>query len=864
MEDIKKLPKIVKGMEITSFDDFECESCILGKMTQKISRKTPVRSNKPLQLVFCDIAGPIDPMSKEGYKYSITFVDDYSGLFQVFLLKNKSDAPKALKMFIAQMSPFGHIQRIRCDNAKEFVSVTFKNICWDNKTKIEYSSPYSPHQNGKAERSHRTVFETARCLLLESKLPQIMWPYAVKMAVHVRNRCINNKLGITPVEALTGRRPDFSKLELFGKKCFAYNHHAKKLEPRSLEGIFLGYNELSPALLVYFPSLRSVRSVRNVTFKHLPQYVTLPVAPEREESREERAAEETTELSSVPQEDSGNLEIEDHESEKRYPTRERRKPKHLEEYVQSFNEFVHHCYRLSDDAPIPRTYKEATESPEAPRWRQAMDEEMASLAENGTYDLVELPQGKKPVGTRWVYTVKPMQDGGEKFKARIVAKGFSQVKDVDFKETFAPTAKLTTLRTLIQLAAKNDLTVDQLDVKTAYLNADIDHEIFIEQPRGYEVKGENGSKLFGKLNKSLYGLRQSGRCWNKMIKEFFEAQNLTQSKVDPCLYIKHNGKSVIYVLIWVDDILIFSNDKSMSKALKGALNTKFKMSDLGKISWFLGINFINNDQYIEMNQTRYIEKILDKFNMNNCFVSKSPCDSTFRTVNDTDSKELDDDTLYREIVGSLIYLMVATRPDLSYIVSKLSQYMSCPKVCHLNAAKRVLRYLKGTKQLGLRYYKDTQEPITLVGFSDSDFGSGEDRKSISGFCFQLQLDSSLISWKSQKQRTIALSSCEAEYVAIAYAAQESKFLQMLLSEMLNVDKVEVKLGVDNQSALALAKNPICHQRSKHIDVKYHFIRDEVEKGNIKLEYVSSSENRADIFTKPITSQKLLMYSSIVG
>ena len=258
------------------------------------------------------------------------------------------------------------------------------------------------------------------------------------------------------------------------------------------------------------------------------------------------------------------------------------------------------------------------------------------------------------------------------------------------------------------------------------------------------------------------------------------------------------------------------------------------MSDLGEITWFLGISFINKEEYIDMNQTKYIEKILEKFKMKDCYPAKSPCDAVFRTYDDKDSQVLADDTLYREIIGSLIYLMVATRPDLSFIVSKLSQFMSNPKMCHLKAAKRVLRYLKGTKHLGLRYYKNTNEDISIVGFSDSDFGSSEDRKSVSGFCFQFQLDSSLISWKSQKQRTIALSSCEAEYVAITYAVQESKFLKMLLCEMLSVDSVEVKIGVDNQSALALANNPICHQRSKHIDVKYHFIRDEVERGNVKL------------------------------
>ena len=287
------------------------------------------------------------------------------------------------------------------------------------------------------------------------------------------------------------------------------------------------------------------------------------------------------------------------------------------------------------------------------------------------------------------------------------------------------------------------------------------------------------------------------------------------------------------------------------------------MKDMGTLSWFLGIEFSFAHGNIIMNQNRYCLKILDRFNMNECKPKSIPCDASVnKTLND-ESSDLADPRLYREIVGSLIYVMIGTRPDICYAVTKLSQHMSNPTKAHLGLAKHVLRYIKGTLDFYLKFSK-SNDALELTGFCDSDWGNSDDRRSITGYCYKLNTNGPLISWKSQKQRIVALSSCEAEYVSLTSAVQEGNFLRQLYADMNNCDKSTVILNVDNQGAIALAKNPVYHQRSKHIDIRYHYIRLEVENKHVELIYVPSEENVADIFTKPLTKKNLQKFCVIRG
>ena len=865
-DDVIKLSNVVDQMIVTDRDNFFCDVCVKGKFTQYRNRYPDLKAKNILDLVHCDIAGPIDPVANGNFKYAINFVDDHSGYIYVYLLKVKSDATVALKQFLADTAPYGKVKSIRTDNALEFTGKDFESILRERGVKHEFSAPYSAHQNGTAERAWRSLFEMTRCLIMDANVPKSFWSYGVKCAAYIRNRCYNNRTGLTPYEVLTSKKPNLSNMNKFGTKCFAYVQEKSKLDDRAEEGIFLGYDSVSPAYFVYFPKKSKISKVRMVKFnttsnQNLNSYEHYDDELEYYVPSKQRK-EPTTEDQDNPEVEEKDEEISQEENQdatnddsRRYPRRERRVPPHLEDYVKYS---VDYCYKMTD---IPDTYKEAIKSHSSGAWKTAMNEEMTALTESDTYDLMTLPDGRKPIGSRWVYAVKLGENDEEKYKARLVAKGYSQVQGIDYAETFSPTAKITSIRMMMQIAAQNNYYVNQMDVKSAYLNAKVEEEIYLDPPEGYKQIDKEGNKLVWKLKKSLYGLKQSGRNWNEMFHSFLVAEGFKQSLSDSCFYIKTRDKSVINVIIWVDDVLISSNNLQALNEFKINLSNTFRMKDLGSLSYFLGIKFDLKAHCIKMNQSKHISKILDRFQMNNCFPKYSPCDVNVTNFDFPDSK-LCDIKLYQEIVGSLIYVMSCTRPDICYIVSKLSQYMHKPTNAHLQLAKNVLKYLKATIDYSLTFTKS--DNFSLVGYCDSDWGSSSDRKSISGQCFQMNKNGPLISWRSKKQNIVALSSCEAEYIAMTSAVQEAKFLSMLLSDM-NIKLVNpVKLYVDNQGAIALAKNPVHHQRTKHIDIRYHFIRSEIANNNVDIQYVPSNENLADLFTKPVSRNKIKSFVKSFG
>ena len=879
VKDVLQLENVVDGMHITDKSSFYCKVCAEGKMTQSRNRHPDKRATSILELVHTDLAGPISPVSNEGSKYCISFVDDYSSLIFVYFLKSKSDVVSATERFLADIAPYGRIKRLRSDNGTEYTSNEFNNLLVKNQIKHEYSSPYSAHQNGTAERNWRSLFDMARCLILESKLPKVLWNYAVRASTYIRNRCYNNRLGKTAFEAFTSQKPNVSNMHLFGTVCHAYVQNPKKLDARSKEGLFIGYDPLSPAYLVYFKDDNEVKRVRCVKFSddYSPLIdaesseavsesdADLIVYPtNKEPMNEEPQVQMTTESNlcdqaTQPYDDNNTPEVSsctENEEHERYPKRHKKKPKHFTDYVEINDEdiancTIDYCYRVQN---IPRTYEEAVSSPDSAKWQVAMESEMKALADNNTYELTTLPEGRTIVGGKWVYAAKLSQDGEEKFKARYVAQGYSQVQDIDYKDTFAPTARIVSIRMLMQIAVQNNYVVHQMDVCSAYLNANIDCELYIEQPPGFVIKSKNDQKLVCKLNKSLYGLKQSGRMWNNVLHNFLLSLEFEQSLCDHCVYTKCIDNATIVIIFWVDDLIISAPNLEVMTDIKLALSKRFKMKDIGKLTWFLGIEFNITNDSITMNQSKYAEKLLSKFKMDNCNPKSLPCDPGINKPNNSVSEVLPDAKLFREIVGSLIYLMTCTRPDLCYSVSKLSQKLSKPTTADLSMSKFVLKYVKGTLDYGLTFKKINN--ANLIGYSDSDWGGSDDRKSISGYCFKLSDEGSLISWRSKKQNTVALSTCEAEYIALTQAVQVANFLIQLLSDMQGGNSNDCLLFVDNQGALELTKNPVYHQRTKHIDIRYHYIRSQIEDSKISLQYIPSNLNVADIFTKPVTKAKL--------
>ena len=882
-DDLLSLEKGHPDMEITDKKDINCGTCIQAKMTQQINHTPDPKATEILQLVHTDLSGPMHPPSIQGCRYTICFIDDFSGLITVYFLKNKSDATQATKKFIADMAPYGKIKRIRSDNGGEYTGKAYEDLLIENKIRHEFSAPFSPHQNGTAERSWRTLFNVARSMLLESNLPKSLWTYAVRHASFTRNRCYSKQIGTTPYEKFLSKKPDLKKIHKFGENCYSHViKPASKLCKRGEPAQYIGQDTHSPASLVYRHDQDKVVKARSIVYitekpvntsersstprnqEEEDETWTFPISTEAspvssgdddEEEFHESSAEqvEVPECAEIPS-------TENNRTSERYPSRDRQKPSYLRDYelgdqtayVTDY-EIDYFC-RVSS---IPETYKQAISSNDSVGWVNAMKTEFEALCENETFDLVSKPN-KKVIGGRWVFARKKDENGVEIFKARYVAKGFSQVPYVDYGETFSPTAKLTSVRLVLQAAVNNNMSLYQLDVKTAYLNATIDYDIFVTQPPGFVEVDREGNELVWKLKKSLYGLKQSGRMWHNCLHDFLISNGFKQMIPDNCVYVWDRGVEILILIVWVDDIVIATKCVKTADHIKEQLSSRFKMKDFGTLSNFLGIQFEVSVGSIKMHQSEYAQKILERFNMLECHPKSLPCNLDSTNIDfDNQSPYLEDNTLYREIVGSLIYLMTCTRPDLCYVVTVLSQNLSKPKMVHLNLAKHVLRYLKGTQNHGL-VYKGTNK-LQIIGYTDASWASTGDRRSISGYCYSMSENSSLVSWKSKKQSVVALSSCESEYIGITLAMQEGVFLKQMFDGIGLGQSSGVLLNVDNMGAIDLSKNPVHHQRSKHIDVRFHYLRSKVLDGSFVLKYVPSKENVADIFTKACTKASLTKF-----
>lgn len=855
-----KLETVADGVTIKgSKDEFFCDVCHRGKMPHAAIVKTPdARATKPLELVHSDLSGPITPRAKDGFEYSIGFVDDYSGMVFYYFLKKKSDATRATAKFIADVAHIGTIKTLRTDQGGEYMG-EFKELLLQHSIKHEMSAPHTPQQNGTAERNWRTGYDMARCLLLESGLPKFLWCYALATSSYIRNRCYQKRTGSTPYELFTGRKPNIKHMAPFGAKCFVVTeNHKRKLDDRAQEGIFLGYDRESPAYLIYEPQTMTVRKSRNVKFDIVTVLHNDAIVEDVGEIESEG-----DDIENIDDHIQNNDQLENNDQIRNNdqfldhgrPRRQVQIPKYLADNYVLGMETVDYCYKMSF-YNVPNTYEEAMASPEASRWEDAMRTEYDNLCINNTWDIVNLPGDQSAVGARWVYTVKlDSNNNVNKYKARFVAKGYAQQPGINYNETFAPTARLTSIRVLMQMSVQNNYLLHQMDVTSAYLNADIDYTIYVEQPKGFEV----GQNKVCSLNKSLYGLKQSGRMWNQVLNDFLYSQGFIRSKVDNCIYVKNYDSHIVYILVWVDDLIIATDDIHVMNETKSLLSNRFKMVDLGDLKWFLGIDFKITKDSITMSQETYLRNVLHRFDMKDCKGCKTPCDKFIES--NEDDKPVSS-KLFRSAVGSLIYAMVATRPDLSWIVSKLSQYLVAPTETHWLAVKRVFRYVKHTLDHGLCYKKDPNGP-RLIGYCDSDWGGSQDRRSTTGYLFTLNVKGAAISWKSKRQQTVALSSTEAEYMGLSSATQEGLYLKQLILEFDKNLVQPVTIYEDNQGAIALVNNPVHHNRTKHIDIRYHFIREQMMCKSVKVVYLQTDMMIADCLTKPVGRIKLSFCKNIL-
>lgn len=523
-----------------------------------------------------------------------------------------------------------------------------------------------------------------------------------------------------------------------------------------------------------------------------------------------------------------------------------------------------------------------TKDPSLPEWRNAIKEEFISLIKNKTWTICDRPKDQNVVDCRFVLRKKYKPDGQlERRKARLVAKGYAQSLCVDYYETFAPVIRLSTIRMLMAISAKGNLQVHQLDVEAAYLNGELEETVYMEIPEIFPdilsellesndpeirshsemmIKQMRGKDKVFHLKKALYGLKQSGRQWYKTLHQTLCILGLKPTDYDPCLYTFKNGNEVSFIGIYVDDLILASSDPKWIGDMKKQLSKEFKMKDLGILNFCLGIEFDCKEEQITLSQKKYILDLLRKFKMLECKPVQTPIEIGRKL---TKPEKVSEDILkrypYRSLIGSLMYLSVATRPDIAYAVNSLSQYNNCYREEHWNAAKRILRYLRGTLNCKLVYKKNGE---SLAGYVDADWGNClEDRRSYSGYAFIL--GDGAISWEAKKQSTVAQSSVEAEYLALAEATKEAMYWRSFLTQI-GMLTTTVAIKSDSQGAQKLAQNPTHHSRTKHIDIRHHLVRDAVAEKLISVEYMPTEEMPADVLTKGVPGNKHALCARKLG
>lgn len=924
----KQLVKILMNLNVEDTSCQVCSSCQFGKAhKQSIPKMTKRRATKPLELIHSDVGGALPVQSIGHSSYYVLFIDDATRYIQVYFMKHKSEVLTHFKAFVTaaelKFDQEGHkVKTLRCDSGMEYLNDAFSQYLKSKGIEIEPSAPYTHECNGVAERANRTLMEAVRALLFDAEMPSTFWAEALLSAVYVRNRCFTQALDfpMTPYEAWTGEPPDISNLRVFGSLVYVHidEKERNKLEPKAETGVLVGYTPDKLSYRVWMHGSRNVRTCRHITIdesvKGWSKQARIPRAANTPRNELEMKNIELEALlgasHSVPrsipnavmdpitQPPASASESNRTSSRVRKPTQPywHQHPQHLPNHYAyaSLTNIDHQAYSESERIHLdiePTSIQQAMRRPDWPDWLNAIEQELQSLHKAKVWELVEPPPGVNIVGSKPVFKLKRDAEGKiDRYKVRYVAQGYTQRQGIDYNETFAPVAKTASIRALLALAAWHNLFVDQMDVTTAYLNGEIDYPIYMRQPAG-SVKPGN-EKLVCLLKKSIYGLRQSGRMWyQKMHNELVKQQKFEVMECDHCIYRHHDlvTNTIIWLSLYVDDLLIMSNNRSHLDKFKVKLALAFDMKDMGPARFILGIQITHDreQRLLTITQTTYIKALVTKFEMQNSKPISTPMEIKHGlSQQQCPSTQLERESMrsipYLSAVGGIMYAMTSTRPDLAFAASVLSRFGSNPGPQHWRAAKRVLQYLNHTSDYSITYHgrpasnssSSTRQTIqaSITGYCDSDWASNTDtRKSVAGYVFVLA--GGAVSWSSKSQSTIALSTVEAEYMSYSMASRETMWWRQFLNQLYyrtppnqltSTSLAPTVIYADNQGAIALAHNPEFHQRTKHISITWHYIRELVANKQIELQYLQTTDMVADFLTKSLPQITLRKCCTAVG
>ena len=954
---MKELAKsgAINGFSTSSFDQsiniLDCEICIKSNLKAKLfpkNKSTP--STRIGQKVHIDGKGPITPHSRFGSRYILTVIDDFSKKRFTKICKDKSEYSQSfIDIAMVIENHCGRpIEIIRSDN--EFRTNALKEWCRVKGAVQQFSVPYSPSQNGVAERAIGEEFALVRTLLNQAGLPLEFWEDARVFTDFILDCRLTNGTGLqqTPYEIWYNKKPYLEFMKPFGGKCYVKLPLIanKSLGNRAIEGVYLGPSVDQKGYRVLLKESKQTVISRTVRFISndctstpalsnsdlIIDSVIRQVGSIDEDNNEDDAVSDIviSELDDSVSDDDAAIEsvvsdgdaaiedvvsdedasIEDVVSDEEAAIEEPLVPDMLpggfpDESAESATEdsdtpvssivsSISNSLGSYWNAPLgnrrgatakqlrqqalntfallstPTSLKEAMSTTKSAEWRDAVKLEIDSMFTNGVIKAVPnntLTKGKL-ISSKLVFDTKVNADGSvERYKARLVAKGFLQVDGVHYFDTHSPVASMNSVKMLTSIVAINDLELHQMDITSAFLIPDLKEELYLKFPNGCaEFDKRLDGKTIWQLKKTLYGLKQSSHEWNLEADKFLKSIGFKHCENDRCIYVRNEpDESLSYIALYVDDLLIANKNLEIVQSIKRAIASHWKARDLGEAKKFLGVIMTRDRaaRTVHLSQELLIKECLHEIvlehggNMSKCVPVTIPYDLKEKLVKAHEGSILLNEKQkdnYHSLVGKLLYIAGHTRPDLSVSVSMLASYVSNPTEQHWNALKKVLRYCKGTLTDGLVLGGNHKTAI-LVGYSDSDWSACLDtRRSRSGYTFFL--GSGCISHQSKKQSTVALSTCEAEYLGLSSAVVELQWLKRLLSE-LGFPQEFVEMNQDNVASIHLAEGRGKFSASKHIELRHHKCREVIENGEMKMRWIPTKDMIADILTKPLAKPTFL-------
>ena len=890
-KDIQKLLRSSTGMEHleNKLVRSPCKECAMGKFVRRSFQKqyterTRISFETGNNIkIHMDYWGPARHKTKSLFTGFLVLMAEPYHLTSVRLTKGKDGEQIAnhLDDFITQLEKQTGktVTHVKSDGAHEFLQGAVGEMCRKRGIRQSHTASYSPQQNGQVERMNRTLVEMARTMLLHANLPPRYWGYAVECAGYIRNRVPTSALdGKSPFEAATGKKPNLSHLRVFGCQVMVRiptPHRNGKLDPVAKPGIFLGYDLSSTCYIIQLEDGRDILSNDVVFYENQPstsrdfafayqdpEDLPPPASPTfaavgdgqhlqpksqschhcKKQRQDKQDSKQVGAESVAEQVGAASSELPD----VRQTRKSQRKTQGKRNSKRFADEF---CGQVTDSVNVeyaePQTVKQALRTQEAKHWQEAMREEHQALERNGVYKKVtKLPNGVKPLPTKWVFKRKTKADGTFKYKARLVVRGDKQQHGIDYDKTFSPVIQFSTVRAMLILIQQYKYKVKLSDITTAFQNSPMEEEVYVTIDGWLAV-----------LMRALYGLKQASLAWFNELKKFLLSVGLQSNIIDPCLFFRVHGDEKLFVLVYVDDLIIVASSDEILDEFEKELTSKFKANNVSEMDSFLGLEIKMDENQIQIHQTKFLEKLLREYGFHQAKRMSVPM-----TASGEAGKALQQERPIREVIGSLLYAAMRSRPDIAFAVRVLASQQSKPTDVLWNQITFLLRYLRGTTSYGLNYEREAKfdQEIKLEVYSDASFASEADRKSVSGYV--VYMNGNVVEWSSKKQEIIALSTCEAEYISMVEGLKVAVGIRNVFMEM-GFKMGKIVLYGDNQGAISLADAQRVTKRSKHIEVRYHWIRAQVEQGIVDLQYVSTNEQVADCLTKPLGKTKFEYFRS---